>query len=439
MARAPRRRVGHPNIVVRGATTVITRRTTLRKAFLGPWDPTVAAIWLYALADAQRHTGVAVHLSTLVPNHHHTIVTGTEANLPEFTRRLHRDVSCALHVLLAEHRYDAPRELWDSREPHYLRLMDAPAQASHGLYVHLNNVAAGLVERPEHMPGAKLDFGRWKAGLADAPKPSGFFSQDRPSALQLHIAPMPLLYRAFGGDTARLVHHMERLAEDGIRAFRRARRRPVVGAKALRRTHPWSEPRTMRESGGRAVPTFRIGARGILGAKARRWAAVEVRGFRAEHREARLAWRDGDRERRFPYGAYAHRVTHGCPVAEMHAEAFVTRPGPTLDEVKAELAALPRGAVDEELRDASRKLASEVREALTDETEELAEDAALDLVEARRPEPAASAPEPRSGSTPVTKHRFAKGRVRTDARDPVSRVVVLRDWRRGRRSGDPPR
>ena len=53
--------MSYPRIVVDGATTAISRRTTLRKAFLGPWHPMVQQIWLYALAYAQRKCDVAVH------------------------------------------------------------------------------------------------------------------------------------------------------------------------------------------------------------------------------------------------------------------------------------------------------------------------------------------------------------------------------------------
>jgi hypothetical protein len=47
----------------------------------------VQQCWLYALADAQRHTGVAIHLASLVINHEHLVVTASYDNLPEFTRR----------------------------------------------------------------------------------------------------------------------------------------------------------------------------------------------------------------------------------------------------------------------------------------------------------------------------------------------------------------
>jgi len=88
-----------PRIMVSGATTAITRRTTLRKAFLAPWHPMVSGIWLYALADAQRHTDVEIHHGVCAIDHHHVTVTPERDNLPEFTQRFHRDLSCALDTL----------------------------------------------------------------------------------------------------------------------------------------------------------------------------------------------------------------------------------------------------------------------------------------------------------------------------------------------------
>ena len=134
-----------PGIYVAGATTAITRRTVLRKAFLAPWDPRVSEVLAYSLADAQRATGVAIHQFVPVVSHYHGDVTPRSDNLPEFLRRLNRDISCGLHTLLCQQRYDAPRELFDDRPTHRMRLLDAAAQASQLVYHYVNNVAAGLV------------------------------------------------------------------------------------------------------------------------------------------------------------------------------------------------------------------------------------------------------------------------------------------------------
>ena len=67
----------------------MTRRTSFRKAFLAPWDPRVEQCWLYALADAQRLTNVAVHHGVRVVSHQHVSVTLAEENLGRFLRRFH--------------------------------------------------------------------------------------------------------------------------------------------------------------------------------------------------------------------------------------------------------------------------------------------------------------------------------------------------------------
>ncbi len=439
-----------PHITVAGATTAITRRTSFRKGFLAPWHPLVRDIWLYSLADAQRHTNVAIHHGVMVINHHHLDVTPSSGNLPEFTRRVHVDMSCALNTLLARERYDAPRELWDGRIPHYMRLLDAAAQASHLVYEHVNCVAAGLVDRPEHMPDHVFDFGLWRTGCLEVDRPPVYFDSKRPERLRLYVTPPPLLYLAFGGDLDALIHHMGCLSENAIRSLRAARKRSVAGARRIIRLHPWSEPRSLRESGGERVPSFRIGARGVVAVRMNVEAARETRHFRDAHESARLARRDGDYTQVFPYGTYAMRVVHGASVEhEPSADAFLGRPGPLLCDVKAQLAADAELRV--RLRKSSKELSDEVNAALEEEAQQIEQHTALELSELTRAVATISASAVRDATAEantderagrIVRHRFANDheqRERIDAR----RVVVLRDRRRGRPSGrrhgsDPP-
>ena len=426
--------VSDPRIVVRGATTMVSRRTTLRKAFLGPWHPMVQDIWLYALAYAQQQCDVAIHHTTLLPNHHHTHVTPTKDNLPKFLALLHRDVSCAVHTLLCEQRYDAPRELFDDRQTHCMRLVDAAAQASGLVYGDVNTVAAGLVARPEHMPGRHIGFSDWKHGEVTVARPPLYFDRrKRPAELQLHLTPSALLYDAFGGDLPRLVYHMERLSDGACSALRAVRKRPALGARALTRLHPWSEPRTMREPGGRRVPTFRIGARGIVGTQQRIGAAVETHHFRARHRDARVARRDRGVEAIFPFGTYAQRVHHGAAVEpEPPDDAIVTRPGPLLCEVKAELAT--RADRVKLAQETSSLVLQEVRDAFVAEAADIVDQEQADLAPPNRP------PEPspeaafNERAPAVVRHRLAPRRDEEPAKA-ACRLITLRDRRRGR----PPR
>jgi hypothetical protein len=96
----------------------LTRRTTMRKAFLAPWHPLVENIRLWFLAAAQVKTGVAIHASHDVVTYHHTRVTTSDDNLPDFLRILHGETSKALNTLLGHEGYDAPGEIFDDRQTH---------------------------------------------------------------------------------------------------------------------------------------------------------------------------------------------------------------------------------------------------------------------------------------------------------------------------------
>jgi putative transposase len=443
-----------PRIVVPGATVAITRRTTLRKAFLAPWHPGVAQASLYALADAQRHTDVAIHHFIDVITHHHVTGTGTRANVPEFIGRYHHAKSCALNTLLARERYDQPGELFDDRSTHVMRLLDAPAQSTQNIYEHLNCVAAGLVDRPEHMPGYKFDFGLWKTGSIEVRRPDFYFGKNRPEVLRLEITPPPLLYQAFDGDIDALVHHMQRMANVALRELRAHQGRAVLGARRIERLHPWSEPRTLRETRGRLLPSFRIGARGIVGRQMHIEAAQETTAFRRSHHAARQGWAAGDRDVTFPFGTYEMRVQHGANVAEPPEPGggLVCRPGPLLCDVRAEL-----DAEHERRRTLSLESDREARFALVDETCEAFRLEAAELCEhasegmdfhtppAHVAAATASVADNENDASPprapaVVRHRFARARPGQDRG--ARRVVTLRDRRRGRPSprhgNDPP-
>jgi len=431
-----REAVSHPGIYVRGATTAITRRTTLRKAFLAPWHELVEQSWLYSLGDAQQHTGVAIHGSNVVIDHHHTEVTAPDGPaLVEFTRRVHVDMSKAINTLLSELRYDAPGEVWDDRPPHRMRLVDAAAQISHHVYGQLNSTAAGLVARPDQMPMTALSQRHWKGGplVIDRP-PVMFDPRTRPAQVEVWVSPEPLAFELFDGELDALIHHLDRLCERGWRRIRDARRgRRPMGAKAVRRIHPWNEPRTLRETRGQPVRTFKVGAQGIVGVRHEIQCAQETTVFRADHREVRTARRDGDLERVYPFGTFAAAAYQGAPVATAPAPgAILTAPGPTLEEVKAALAERrgPGGEdADGERAAERRRVIDEVGAAFANEAAEIVAHDDLELCR-KVPIGAESSDEAAGANGGVqVRHRFD---ARPTKRSSAARIVTLRDRRRGR-------
>ncbi len=433
----------------------------MRKAFLAPWHPGVKQAWLYALAIAQKRADVAVHHGAPVITHHHLTVTPERDNLPLFVQIFHHELSCALNTLLARERYDQPGELFDARATHMMRLCDDAAQSTHINYEYLNPVAAGLVSRPEHMPGFTFDFDLWLAGHIDVQRPDFYFSDRQPEVLRLEVTPPPLLYRAFDGDMDKLVYQMKRLSEQGARELRAKRKDPPLGARAVTRLHPWSEPRTLRETRGKRLPTFRIGARGIVRHHAHIEAALETHNYRRRHEDARVARKGGDFEHEFPFGTYQMRVQHGVPVADPDlSTAIVTRPGPTLRDVQLMLEQRADRGQPQPDSQTRIELLDRTREALLEEAEAICEHAG-DGMDFRDSQPSAvrtdSQPSDHGhangdqAATPDTnaptrvatvRHRFDKRRSDGSDAD-APRVITLRDRRRGRPPGtrhgsDPP-
>ena len=433
----------HARIIVSGATSAIVRRTTLRKAFLGPWHSLVKEIWLYSLADAQAHTHVDVHSTRLVITHHHTCVTPEGNGLPDFMRRVHRDTSCAINTLLARERYDAPGEVFDDRSAHVMRLLDAPAQMTQLAYEQNNCVAAGLVSRPDHMPDHVFDFDLWKSDGIVVKRPPLYFDPSRPSELLLKFTPPPLLLREFDGDLDRLVYAMKRLSDHAGQQLREARRgRPPLGAQAVRRLHPWSEPRTLRERRGKRVPTFRIGARGIDGCVAAACAAAETKQFRIDNREARVARKAGDVSAVFPFGTYGVVMHHNAPVhAQPKDTAFVTKPGPLLADVMRECEEERSSHERQAAREGSIALSDDAHLALVEEAATLVADDEMTFDTLVRGDSSAKAPATAGErARAVVQHRF--GRIKNEPDTAPGRVITLRDARRGRtprkHGADPP-
>ncbi|MCC6873337.1 MAG: hypothetical protein IT378_03430, partial [Sandaracinaceae bacterium] len=278
-------------------------------------------------------------------------------------------------------------------------------------------------------------------------RPDFYFDAHQAQQLPVQLTPSPTEYLAFDGDLDALVHHLRKLSEDATRQLHVARQgRPVMGVKALTRIHPWNEPRTLREPGGDRVPTFKLGARGLT---AKRWeiqASQEVTQFRTEYREARRLWIAGE-DVALPYGTYLLRAQYGAQVAEPHAEAFVAAPGPTLDEVKEQLAAMRGESPDRQ------PVLDPVREAFRDEATDIVEVEELEIELDRAPEAAGSAmktaPQEQVSDSQATsersgrrvRHRFAtpSGEAEHAGEQEASRITILRDGRRGRpKSSDPP-
>ncbi|MCP4245069.1 MAG: hypothetical protein GY772_31400, partial [bacterium] len=272
------------------------------------------------------------------------------------------------------------------------------------------------------MPGFVFDFGMWKSGAIRVRRPDFYFdAKERDEYVSLTFTPPAQLYRAFGGDLDRLVHHMRRLQAEAIRELNAARKWPVMGVQRIKRIHPYSEPRTRRRTGGEVIASYKQGARGLTGRRVHIQAKQYTSAFRRDNRDAVEALRDGNAVA-FPYGTYKMRKMFDITVEPPNPALLITGPEPTLDQAKAELQLESANAGNPQVA----QILGDVRAAFKEESVNLVNVDAVELVDERSRLPAellASS----ARSDAAVKRRFDKNES-CDARS----IVVLRDVRRGR-------
>jgi putative transposase len=313
-------------------TFMITRRTVQRKLLLRP-DKKLNGALLYVILLGSKKFEVAIHGLTIMGNHYHLICTPSRRNLPRFVHWI--NLFMAKLVNWRRGRRDA---VWSSSDKtSVVHLADAPAVLEKLEYVALNAVAAGLVARPEQYPGVRTlpsDVGRKLV----ATRPDFFRSETDGTS---------------EGDTGR------DLNENGARRKRRARRGPVLPPVVeveltqppQYADHSLADFRSLFsrgvEEGLEQIYTRRRakGARRFMGAWAvlhqdpesipgdpddqspdfslsptiatrDKWRRIELLQQRAEfHAAYRIAWgafREGDRNVRFPEDTYGPCVLYGA-------------------------------------------------------------------------------------------------------------------------------
>ncbi len=358
----------HARAAIEGATEALVRRTSFRKAGLAPWDPRVQQTWLYTLAGAAEATRMDVNHTVLVVNHQHTMVTTRDVPMPSFLSRLHQPMSRAMNALLKRCGFDPFDRFWDGRQAHRMRLLDAAAQMSQLVYHQVQACAAGLVDDPSGMPGWTFHWDLWRPGrFVRIERPDIHFdprySKDH---YDLNFVPPPLLLELFEGNLDKLIYRMKQLEKEAVtelRAHRRKERRKVRGPERVKQIHPWDEPRTAAESGGRIIPTFRIGAKGMVGKQARGEACAEVNAFRTCSRESFKEWKDGNRDVVFPYGTDKMNRLHGVNAENSPGpDALVFAPGPSLEEVQESYANSRHNPLSDEARDVAEAVCAALRE-----------------------------------------------------------------------------
>jgi len=297
-----------PRMVLRGATSMVTRRTLRRHHLFRP-DPAIAQLYLYTLGVCAKEFGVQLHALVLMSTHEHLVLTDPNERLPDFLGCLHRLVALGTKVL---RKWEGP--VWDHERPSVVRLLTERAVIEKMAYVLANPVKAGLVERAAHWPGVTVlpqELGRRKWKIK---RPAVYFDPDNPQwpdEVELELTLPPSLREVYTSaqirDAVALeLTHQERLAQAEVK--KRGWR--VLGVERIRRVSPYRRAKSFEPIRGRN-PTFAVGR----GQRKAFFAAVaELRAFRRAYRDALELWRAGLRQTVFPAGTWAMRCMHAAPV-----------------------------------------------------------------------------------------------------------------------------
>lgn len=171
---------GYPRVrarpVLPGTRVKITRRCSERRLFLSTGAETekIRNFYGYALGLSLQRYGVAFHAGNQMGNHHHSDVTDTQGNLPNFKMSLHANLARGLNARRGRfERFWSGGGSCDTCQPTDDEMLEDLA------YTETNPVEAGLVKWASRWPG--FTSHGWRFGETRTFKrPDWYFDPNNP-------------------------------------------------------------------------------------------------------------------------------------------------------------------------------------------------------------------------------------------------------------------
>lgn len=274
-----------------GRFYMVTRRCLLRQFLMRP-DADTNNNYLYCLAEAAERFDITVVLTQAMSNHHHPLVYDRHGRINEFTERMHQLFARSQNALRGRWEY-----FWTSGGPSVVELVEEKDVLDKLLYVAMNPVEAGLVEKVHHWPGVPAYSALMTGRTLTARRPHHFFRDEGPMPETVTIKfGLPAEF----GDATSLLKELARrvgVAEQELAEQRRREGRGILGrSRVLRQS--WRDSPTSREP--------RRGLNPRVAAK-NKWARIAAlqknRAFIRAYRLARAMLLAGQ-EAVFPAGTY---------------------------------------------------------------------------------------------------------------------------------------
>ena len=287
-----------------GPTYMMTRRCTQRQFLLNPSKLT-NQIALYILGWAVNKHRIRLHCFNYLSNHEHTQFTDPHAAFSDFAHDLHMYIAKVRNTSLG--RWE---NLFDNSKPSQVRLEDPGAIRENTQYILTNPVKDGLVARAKEWPGAWSPPHLLDGGRITVKRPPLFFKDLEfwPEKVVIELARPPGFkdmttqeYRLMATEDVKAVEHK-------VQAEYAAPKKHFLGRKAILRQSPYDRPKSHE-------PRRKLNPRVKTRDKWRRIERLQsLKTFEDDHEQARLDFKDGNRDVLFPHGTYWMRVHVGVRV-----------------------------------------------------------------------------------------------------------------------------
>ena len=173
-----------PRRHIAGQVSMITRRISERRYFLRP-DDYINQVLHFEVAKAANKHGQQIYAAMAMSNHVHMAVGDLTAKRSKFMQD-------AMSGIARSRNRDLGRKghFWESGSYNDTVLLDRDAIERKLLYIWLNPVRAGLVERAEEWPGFKILPKHWGKTVT-IKKPERFYGRRTPEEVEFTPLPPP--------------------------------------------------------------------------------------------------------------------------------------------------------------------------------------------------------------------------------------------------------
>jgi putative transposase len=278
-----------------GTTWLVTRRCSERRFFLRP-DTFVTRALLFVLGFAVALYGVEIHAAVALSNHWHLVLTDVRGKKSAFVQFVHSMIGRAINAFRG--RFEA---FWSPGRPCMVQLLTRDDILDKMVYVMLNPVRAGLVERVVDWPGLVTKPEQLVGGPRETERPRRFFDPRGVLGASTRFA----YTRPPGFDDLsdeELVSLLRERVEAGEKALAAERGQlPAMKADAVLKQHWNSAPKSH-------APRFRREPHvACRDQRLRVSALLQLVAFREAYRDALRRFQEGRRGTLFPFGTLQMR------------------------------------------------------------------------------------------------------------------------------------